>query len=206
MRNLILCLMFGLIFVAVGCADEDETNGDINGNGDNGGGGSFDPLRNITLDHVDGSPGAGQISAGGDVVFYLRLKNTGGSKGKGITNGFRVYSTDGATWNSTSIDTTGTPSKDDFDLIYATISFGVTGAGADTVAVGGVAITGPGLADGFDDIAYTITIGPINASNVGKNICVDSSYYPPTGSWLWDMEDGAHSPGWDGPHCFEVVQ
>ena len=70
-------------------------------------------------------------------------------------------------------------------------------------------MSGPGMADGFDDIAYTITIGPIDASNVGKHVCIDSSFYEPTGTWMWAFGTGTPSsvpPGWDGPHCFEVVQ
>lgn len=204
MRNLILCLMFSLIVVVTGCADDDETNGDIN-NGGNGGG-PFDSVRNVTLDHVDGSPAAGRISAGTEVVFHMRLKNTSGLKAKGITNGFRIYSTDGATWSTSTADTTGTITRDDFDLILSINYFNVTGAGADTVGFGGAVVTGPGLADGFDDIAYTITIGPINESFVGKHVCVDSSYYPPSGSWMWAFGTESHRPGWNGPHCFEVVQ
>ncbi|MDH3889677.1 MAG: hypothetical protein OEV49_01220 [candidate division Zixibacteria bacterium] len=204
MRNLILCLMFGLIFIVAGCADDDETNGDIN-NGGNGGG-PVDSLRSITLDHVDGSPAAGKISVGTSVVFYLRLKNASGFVAKGITNGWRIYSTDNATWTTTSIDTTGALTKDDYDLIFTSNSFSISGSGSDTVAYGGASMSGPGMVDGFDDVAYAITIGPIDASQAGKHICLDSSFYPPSGTWMWSFGSaGAEPPGWDGPHCFEVV-
>lgn len=195
--------MFGLIVMVAGCGD-DETNGDIN-NGGNGGNGTFDELRNITLDHVDGSPAGGKISAGANVVFYLRLKNTSGLKAKGIINGFRIYSTDGATWGTTIGDTTGTLGKADFDLIYTINYYNITGTGGDTVGFGAAVVTGPGLADGFDDIAYKITIGPIGASSAGKHVCIDSSFYP-VGTWMWAFGSGGDPPGWDGPHCFEVVQ
>ena len=202
MRNLILCLMFGLIVVVAGCDKDDESNGNVN---NNGGGGTFDELRNITLDHVDGSPAAGKISAGTDVVFYMRLKNASGFKAKGITNGFRIYSNDGATWNSTSIDTTGTLNKEQFDLILTFVESGVTGSAADTVGWGASIMTGPGMPDGFDDVAFTVAIGP--TSSVGKHVCIDSSYYPPSGTWMWAFggSENSHPPGWDGPHCFEVV-
>ncbi len=204
MRKTVLILMFGLAAAIVGCAD-DETNGDIN----NGDGDTPDTLRTITLDHVDNSPAAGQVTAGTDVVFHLRLKNAAADKAKGITNGFKIYSPDGATWTTTVGDFTGTLSKADFDLIMSIDPFSVTGDGADTIGFGGAAMTGPGLAPGFDDIAYTITIGPINT--VGKNVCVDSAYYRPTGSWKWAYGDppggpGSFSPSWDGPHCFTVVE
>ena len=198
MRNLILCLMFGMVFAVVGCDKEEATNGD---------GGTFDELRNVTLDHVDGSPAAGQISAGTSVVFYLRLKNTSGFPAKGITNGFRIYSTDGAIWTTASIDTTGTLTKTQFDLVFTSSLFSISGSGGDTVGYGGAKMNGSGMVDGFDDIAYTVTIGPINASDVGKHVCIDSSYYPPSGTWMWAFGGPDNfPPAWDGPHCFEVVQ
>jgi hypothetical protein len=201
MRKLILILMFGLVVGVTGCASDNETNADV---------ATFDSLRNITLDHVDGSPAVGQISAATDVKFYMRLMNVSGFKAKGITNGFRIYSPDGATWTTCTGGTTGTLTGDDFDLVFSKKNFSVTGTEADTVGFGGAVMTGPGLADGFNDVAFSIAIGPIDASNVGKHVCIDSSYYPPSGGWKWafgpEDEGGSHSPGWDGPHCFEVVQ
>ncbi len=200
MRKLFFCLMLGLVVILAGCDKDDETSGDVN----NGDGGMVDPMSSITLDHVDGSPADGQITAGGDVVFHLRLKNAAAIKAKGITNGFKIYSPDGATWTNTVGDTTGTLGKADFDLIVSINQFSVTGDGADTIGFGCSVMTGPGLAPGFDDIAYTITIGPINT--VGKNVCVDSAYYRPTHTWLWAYGEGSFPPTWDGPHCFTVVE
>jgi hypothetical protein len=108
MRKTVLILMFGLAAAIVSCADEDSTSDVNNGNGDNGGG-TLDSLR-------DGSPATGQITAGDSVVFYLRLKNAVADKAKGITNGFKIYSPDDATWGTVAGDFTGTLGKDDFDL------------------------------------------------------------------------------------------
>ncbi len=207
MRKLIFCLMLGLLVVLAGCGKEepsDVNNGD--GNGSNGGGNN-NVLGAISLDHVDGSPADGKLTAGGEAAFYIRLTNNSGFPALGITNGFRIYSTDGATWATSSIDTTGTLTKTQFDLIFTANYFSVTGSGADTVAYGGAKQAGTGMVNGFDDIAYKITIGPIDAASVGKHICLDSSFYPPSGSWMWSYgSDGAGPPAWDGPHCFEVVQ
>jgi hypothetical protein len=205
MRKTVLILMFGLAAAIVSCADEDSTSDVNNGNGDNGGG-TPDSLRTITLDHVDGSPATGQITAGDSVVFYLRLKNAVADKAKGITNGFKIYSPDGATWGTVAGDFTGTLGKDDFDLVWKINTFDIDGAGEDTVAFSAVVMTGPGMPPGFDDIVYTITIGPI--STLGKNVCVDSAYYPTAGTWMWayGSEIGSFPPSWDGPHCFEVVE
>ena len=205
MRKLILSLMFVLVVGVTGCANDNETNADANTN-DNVA--TFDSLRNITLDHVDGSLAVGQISAETNVVFYMCLKNSSGFKAKGITNGFRIYSPDGATWTTCSGSTTGTLTGDDFDLIFSKQHFSVTGTGADTVGYGAAVMEGPGLADGFNDVAFSIAIGPIDASNVGKHVCIDSCFYYTSGAWKWAFggENGDHHPGWDGPHCFEVVQ
>ena len=36
--------------------------------------------------------------------------------------------------------------------------------------------------------------------------CIDSSYYPPTGTWLWASTAGPNvKPAWGGPYCFWVA-
>ena len=60
--------------------------------------------NSITLDHVDGllTGDPTSVEAGVPVTFYLRLTNAGGTNEGNITgasNGFRVYSPDGATWD-----------------------------------------------------------------------------------------------------------
>ena len=206
MRKLFFCLMLGLVVILAGCDKDEETSSDVNnGDGDNGGT-TVDTLRTVTLDHVDGSPAAGQITAGTDVVFHLRLKNAAADKAKGITNGFKIYSPDGATWTTVVGDFSGTLGEDDFDLIWKINAENISGEGTDIIGFGGSVATGPGLAPGFDDIAYTITIGPINT--VGLNVCVDSAYYPPAHTWMWAYGStvGSFPPSWDGPHCFTVVE
>jgi len=205
MRKLVILLTLGFVVALLGCSKSDDGTGGNGNNGDTTVVGD-DTLRTVSLDHVGGSPAAGEITSGGEVVFYIRLKNDATDKAKGITNGFRIYSPNGATWNTTVGDTTGTLGKGDFDLIFAISGAAIDGAGEDTVGFGGAVTTGPGLAPGFDDIAYAITIGPIDAGSVGKSICIDSCYYRPSGTWAWAFGEpsGTFSPGWDGPHCFTV--
>ena len=54
----------------------------------------------ITLDHVDGLAPTGYpgIMTDEPVTFYLRLTNDIGHRIISISNGFRVYSPDGANW------------------------------------------------------------------------------------------------------------
>ncbi len=126
---------------------------------------------------------------------------------KGITNGFRVYSPNGATWNTTVGDTLSSLVWGDaFDLTFNINYFSVNGAGADTVAFGGSKLFGNGLPTGFVDTAYSLRIGPVNSSHLGKTICIDSSFFPPVGYWVW-APTGTSTiiPDWYGPYCFTVT-
>ncbi len=162
--------------------------------------------QSITLDNVTGGMWHGQpdsIMAGSTYVFNIRI--TAVSTYSGITNGFRVYSDDGATWTTTVGDTTGTPSGSNFDLIWAINPYSITGADSDTVGFGGAALFGGGLPANFDAIAYTITVGPIpaGATHHGQTLCLDSSFYGSTGLWKWAGPEAF--PTWDGPHCYTIV-
>lgn len=162
--------------------------------------------QSISLDHTDGlhSGNPTELVADGTtpIVFYLRITGDGASHG-GITNGFRVYSPDGATWTTMQADTTGTLGRAQLDGGVFINHFGVTGSAADTAGIAGFRFFGVGLPAGFDDVAYTIRIGPIQATDHGKTICLDSSFFPPSGVWKFVGPDVV--PGWDGPHCFTCV-
>ena len=57
-------------------------------------------LDGISLDSVDGITILGEIPADQEITFCLRLNNNTGYNIKSSTNGFRVYSPDGAEWGS----------------------------------------------------------------------------------------------------------
>lgn len=163
--------------------------------------------ESISLERVEGLYGTSTDSVVADgstlITFYLRV--TGGTIDYGaIANGFRVYSDDGAEWSGLVGDTVYVGFRSLFDLIFAIQTFSVTGNGADTVGFGGSKMFNTGLPAGFDEEAYSITVGPIETAHHGKTICLDSSYYPPTGSWKWAGATDAF-PDWDGPHCYTVV-
>jgi hypothetical protein len=104
------------------------------------------------------------------------------------------------------LDSTGLLGWDDFDLVHSFNSFSVTGSGADTVSVGAALEFGPGIPDGFDGVPYTLSIGPIDAADIGRTICVDSSWYPPVGNWAWALSSKLVCPHWGGPYCFEIIE
>ncbi|MCK4372522.1 MAG: hypothetical protein KAW61_05215 [candidate division Zixibacteria bacterium] len=55
----------------------------------------------ITLERVTGMSSDSTLPINQTITYYLRLNNNTGYDAEGITNGFRVYSPDGATWSGT---------------------------------------------------------------------------------------------------------
>jgi len=155
----------------------------------------------VSLDHTDGLIDPTHVNTGVPVTFYIRITGDGSNHG-GITNGFRVYSNDGATWGTTVGDTLGTLGKAQFDGGFFISHFSADGAGADTVGFGAFRFFSTGLPAGFNNVAYSVEIGPLAEADNGKTICIDSSFYPPSGVWKWAGPDVY--PGWSGGQCFTI--
>ena len=161
----------------------------------------------ISLDEIIGSwtyfPDE-LLCTGTNVIFKFRLTNETGSYIAGMTTGFEVYSPDGATWTTT----TGAWLVDChtwFDLTCGVRPHGVTGSGADTIGFEGAKLMQQGIPPGFDSVVFLIAVGPIDDSWGGYTLCIDSSYYPPGGIWMWGLNPGGNfPPGWDGPYCYQI--
>lgn len=202
MSKRFLTFLMCCALLAVGC-DEKDDNSTTSGNSDGGNG--HEPGEQVTLDSIDGLYAFDSVKTDTLITFYIRLTNNTGDTITGFTHAFRVYSPDGAQWTTAIGDTTGTVGKTQFDLVFTLVAFSVTGLGADTVGFGGATLQGPGLLPGFDDIAFTVQIGPISTSYHGDRICIDSSWYPPGGDWLWATSGDPIHPNWDGARCFWIV-
>lgn len=156
----------------------------------------------IFLESVTGLE-TGYLQTGAPITFHLRVTNSTDLWLTSISNGFQVYSPNGAKWTTTVGDTTEAFGAAYFDFFQIS-GFSTDGSGEDTIGFGGWAYEG-GLPPGFDEVAYKITIGPIDPKYGGDTICLDSTtYYPPEQVWLWSSYDTALYPEWDGPHCFPV--
>ncbi len=156
-----------------------------------------------TIDHIDGLWNTDTLSINTPIVFHLRTNNNTSENIIGQTNGFRIYSDDGATWNTTIEAETGAIDGTMFEQTFTNL-FSIDGAGADTVGFAGFRLFMPGIPAGFNEITYTITIGPIDASNHKKTICIDSTFYPPASAWTWSTPSGDFFPDWNGPYCFTI--
>ena len=166
--------------------------------------------QEIKLDSVEGTFLHNQpdtIMAGSSYVFHIRYINPSDSSFTFFSNGFRVYSPDGAIWSSTTLDTSGSILNENFDIIFGNLSLSVTGSSADTIGVFGSSLHGTGIGSSFNEAVYTISIGPIPSipSNIGKNICLDSASFV-SETWKWSKNLFEYMPSWDGPYCFTIYE
>jgi len=160
--------------------------------------------QGIYLDHVDGLNADGKIDDGSTLTFHMRIVGDE-TPHTMLNNGF-VITPAKVNWNSVSAEfTTDYPLDDWFDLVKV-IRVWSDGHGQDTVGTGLVSIFGPGLPVAFDDVLYTITVNEISRADPfwpSPALTLDSSWYPPTNPWMWDVV--GRDVAWGGPYSFELV-
>ncbi len=159
----------------------------------------------ISLHHTDGEISPGVLTTGQPITFYLRIYNHLAHM-RAISNGYHVYSPDGAEWGTAEGDTIGSVCADMFDY-FKILDSTATGSGDDTVGFSGYALGTDGMPEYFDAVSYTITIGPIDDMYAGRTICLDSTTWFGGGrKWEWtDTVNLQYWPEWYGPHCFTIV-
>jgi Secretion system C-terminal sorting domain len=165
----------------------------------NGQGGSI-PLFSV----VDIAPLGPDSIAVGPVAFTFQFMN-GSTTVAAYSNGFKIYSTDGAVWGAPILPDSATrvalfPEMASSGGPFAG-GFSADGTGTDTVFFAGVA-QGAGLGPTLTRLPYQFTINP-DAASSGKHICIDSAWFPPGGDWLW-VDDVGYAPAWAGPYCYTV--
>ncbi|KAA3634480.1 MAG: hypothetical protein DWP97_06985 [Calditrichaeota bacterium] len=169
-----------------------------------------DLCDNPRLVYIDSVFGLGShrrtIETGKEVAFVFKVVNESEYFYYGITNGFKVYSPDGAQWGKIIGETVQPLSfwYSLFDLVYS-IGFNYNdGITPDTISYGGASLFGSGLPPNFNQQSYIIKIGPIHPNQTGKTICIDSTFYTPTGLWHWTNSSGGYIPQWGGPYCYTI--
>ena len=85
--------------------------------------------------------------------------------------------------------------------VFTLLQFSIDGTGSDTLGFGCAAgeYTN-GFPDGWNEILVNIHT-EVALAEAGGYLCLDSAYYPPAGTWLWDPQG---VPAWGGPHCFLI--
>ncbi|MFH2047880.1 MAG: hypothetical protein ABIJ12_00390 [bacterium] len=203
-------IIFGFFVLAIsifiyGCDKKNEDNGGtgpvITGQPNT----DYTPGEQVTLDWIDGLYNDTSIYTDSLITFHIRLKNNTGNSIEGFTMGFRVFSyQNSAVWGTSTGEFSDAISTNMIDYLFVN-TFSVTGTNADTVGFGGINIGGTGIQSGFNEHAFTIQIGPIPSSDHGGWICLDTTFYPTGGAWLWATSGGPISPDWDGPRWFRIV-
>jgi hypothetical protein len=158
----------------------------------------------VSIAKVGGLRSGTTVNAGANVRFVIKFTNDLGEKCD-VANGFKVSSPDGAFWDSTTIDsigpinnggTPGDPTDDFndwfnkyFDVAFGFLTYSGDGHGEDTVgclAAGAQNKTTRQLPASWNDTVFAVTAWfNGNKASAGKHICIDSSYFPPGGTWLW---------------------
>ncbi|MBU0983153.1 MAG: thrombospondin type 3 repeat-containing protein, partial [candidate division Zixibacteria bacterium] len=192
----------------------------LDSDGDGIGDGCFQGIR---IDRVVGLTPSGGVRAGTPITFDIRMTNEKADC-YNVINGYRIWSPEGIPF--TAVQGTrlqpwwdiGWPESFNQHFEWDGASYVPAAAGIGGPAVGSdVALSLSGvnffggcsmhLPEWFDDVAYNITIEPIDHQYAGGTICIDSTYTPPGNQWKWASAVGGPDvfPSWDGPHCYEVV-
>lgn len=155
--------------------------------------------QGIYVDHVDGLNEFDCIEEGGMVTFHMRVVGDE-TPHLMLNNGYTICSPE-MTWGGITVDyTTMYPLDDWFDFVKVANIWG-NGMHCDTIGTGLLALFGPGLPIGFDGILYTITVGPVSGgSAMGASMTLDSSWYPPSNPWMWDIV--GENVDWGGPYTW----
>lgn len=164
--------------------------------------GSLSAQNIISVDHIYPSY-MGQVYMGDTAQFMLRVQVDQGidTKLDGYSNGFHVYSPDGAVFELIGAEYLPVWPYEQFD-IYHDIEIR-----PDTVLFTGIAIAGGGAPPGFNEVAWVVSVYiPIDWSQLYYNICLDSTFVPPAGQWQWSDASGDFIPSWGGTSCFEIAE
>ena len=129
----------------------------------------------------------------------------------GYSNGFRIYSPDGARWDTVyqaHLPPWPLGAPDGYDNT-SLARYGLDGMGDDTVTFAGlVFFSDHGALPGYSDVAWSIVVQPTQTlANHGLTLCIDTVYsFPPSNEWLWnDSTLKSYAPAWDGPYCFPIT-
>ena len=161
----------------------------------------------ISLDNEDFTYNVDTIGIGTPINFDLRFTELQGVPLPGGTNGFQVYSPDGAQWTPIEYEALVDMSTY-WTLVFSINPFSITGEGADTIGFGGSKMTGDGVPANFDEVTYQIRTSVPDSIYDGKTLCLDTAFYPPSGLWKWAYGGtiGSIFPTWSGPHCYTIYK
>jgi len=163
------------------------------------------------------------VLTGGSHTITLRYNLAGAPVGRKYltSNGFKIYSPDGADWVSVQGAALAPFTGVGWDNVFVnhfrktggTGNFGlplsVAGgneSGRDTAVVLLAGIngeTGRGLPAGFNNLTLSIMFNTRRGDG-GLHLCIDTCMQAPGATWEWANSDGLIEPTWSGPRCFLI--
>ncbi|MBU0983784.1 MAG: hypothetical protein KKA42_07925, partial [candidate division Zixibacteria bacterium] len=150
----------------------------------------------LSIDNVECSWGPNAILAGYQTGLSIRVTATCDITGNyNVSNGLRLYSPDGAHMIVTT--DIAEPWRHLFDYYGMNVTNDPYGEYA-VVWITGTALDPlEGLPVGSDEVIGTIWIETL-VSDMGKYICIDSTFVPPAGTWRWSSLSGGPDvlPDW----------
>ena len=161
---------------------------------------------------AEGTP---SITVDVPITFTIRMV-VGTQMVSGLTNAFQVFISDQQDGSNILSGVPFEPVAGDtiFDMIHNGdldggffINTFSDGFGADTIGFSGFDLFDfSNLTVGFDKDVYIMnTQVASDLSGLGYYLCIDSSYFPPGGAWLWSTISAFNVfPSWGGPYCYEI--
>ena len=143
-----------------------------------------------------------------NVTFNINYRNNGSDPAKGISNGFEISGSDSSvTWEDLAAWQHPDFVFDPFNVHWWYPPF-FHGIGTDTIgfATSGLFLEWV-LPTGWDGPALVFSVAMADTASVGGTFCIDSSWFPSDGVWMWAYGStvGSFAPTWDGPHCWPII-
>jgi len=146
----------------------------------------------IAIDRVSCLLNGDTVLLPGNLNFILRYTNNTG-RNVDISNGFRVFSPDGAQWDSTTVaESSGGLFASYFDVVFYMGTANGYHLGVDTIGILGAGTpTSPirRLPNSYTGTPVMITLWNLPETMDQKHICIDTSLFRPGGTWKWVSVD-----------------
>jgi len=165
----------------------------------------------VDIRGISGLYQADTLNTGQDIVFYIGLNNNTGGR-VDVSNGFAVWSYDGAVFDSVICDSIppNTGGVNWLSPLFGAIFGGAIQhdathmpSGPDTVGFlmassKPITNTAERLPAGFSDTTWQVHVyisSPVTTNNL-LHLCIDSSAFPPSNSWVWAHGATTYDPDW----------
>jgi len=156
------------------------------------------------FDITSGSIESSILECGQPVNLRFNVANEYNTGIQAMANAFRIYSPDGAAWNTTdAVWAANSGWRDIFNLMVFDTAY--IGDDVDTMVFAGVNLSGGAFLPGEVKEAWNIKLS-VDCDNEGRTICIDSIDQMSALVWLWQGTSDTYYPPWSGPYCLSVIK